>query len=88
MEEAYVNRLKELQAQKASATPPDGIDAQLAGAKMVFDAYRSSLNYLAELKGGNVLSRLRRAGAPQAATWGPTTQSKGVIGLSQLANRD
>ncbi len=88
MEEAYVNRLKELETLKASATPPEGLDAQLAGAKMVFDAYRSSLNYLAELKGGNVLSRLRRAGAPQTATWGPTTQSKGVIGLSQLANRD
>ena len=87
-EAEYVKRIKELEAQKASGTPPEGVDAQLSGAKMVFEEYRKSLNYLAEIKGQNVLSRLRRAGAGSKASWGPTTQSKGVIGLTTLANRD
>jgi hypothetical protein len=87
-EEAYVARLKELDA--AIAADPSNADlaAQVEGARFVWNEYRGAMKVLAELKGEQILTRLRRAGAPNDITWEAPADSKGNIALKILSDRD
>lgn len=87
MEADYVARLKTLDAAIA-ASPTAALQAQLAGARFVWAQYTGSMKVLSELKGENILSRLRRAGAPQGITWAAPSDSKGNIALKILSDRD
>ena len=88
MEKAYVERLRDLDAQLA-ANPGDAtLQAQLAGARFVWAQYTLSMKVLSELKGENILSRLRRAGAPSDITWSAPSDSKGNLALKILSDRD
>jgi hypothetical protein len=88
MEAAYVARLKEL-TEKAAANPSDAtVAAQLAGAKWVWEQYTGAMKVLTELKGEQILSRLKRAGAPQTIRWSAPPDSKGNQALKILADRD
>jgi hypothetical protein len=62
--------------------------AQLDGAKFVWAQYTGAMKVLTELKGENVLSRLRRAGANQDIKWVAPPDSKGNQALKILADRD
>jgi hypothetical protein len=88
MEAAYVKRLKDLEA--ALAADPTNADllAQRDGARFVWKEYTGSMKVLTELKGANILDRLRRAGAPASITWSAPADSKGNIALKILADRD
>jgi hypothetical protein len=88
MEEAYVARLKELDAQLAMNPNDAAIKAQLEGARFVWTQYTGAMKVLAELKGANILDRLRRAGAPSTITWSAPSDSKGNIALKILSDRD
>jgi hypothetical protein len=46
------------------------------------------MKVLTEIKGDNILSKLRRAGAPQGITWSAPPDSKGNIALKILSDRD
>jgi hypothetical protein len=88
MEAAYVARLKDLTA-KLAATPNDAaVKEQLAGAKFVWEQYTLAMKVLSELKGANILDRLRRAGAPDTIRWSAPPDSKGNTALKILADRD
>jgi len=69
LEAAYVARLKDLDTQVAANPTDAALQAQLAGARFVWAQYSGAMKVLTELKGENILSRLRRAGAPQGITW-------------------
>lgn len=88
MEEDYVARLKELDAALAASPNDANLQAQLAGARFVWGQYTGAMKVLTELKGENILSRLRRAGAPQSITWAAPSDSKGNIALKILSDRD
>src|SRR6185503_18463773 len=88
MEKAYVDRLRALEAQLAMTPNDAAVKAQLDGAKFVWAQYTGAMKVLTELKGANVLDRLRRAGAPQGITWSAPPDSKGNIALKILADRD
>ncbi|MDQ3340754.1 MAG: hypothetical protein M4D80_36815 [Myxococcota bacterium] len=88
MEAAYVARLKDL-TDKVAANPNDAaLREQLAGAKFVWEQYTLSMKVLSELKGANILDRLRRAGAPNTIRWSAPPDSKGNTALKILADRD
>ena len=88
MEEAYVARLKDL-TDKVAANPNDAaLREQLAGAKFVWEQYTGAMKVLTELKGANILDRLKRAGAPNTIKWSAPPDSKGNIALKILADRD
>jgi hypothetical protein len=88
MEEAYVARLRALDAQLAMNPNDAAAKAQRDGARFVWAQYTGAMKVLAELKGANVLDRMRRAGAPQSITWSAPSDSKGNIALKILADRD
>jgi len=88
LEAAYVARLKDLDTQVAANPTDAALKAQLAGARFVWAQYTGAMKVLTELKGENILSRLRRAGAPQGITWAAPSDSKGNIALKILADRD
>ena len=88
MEARYVATIKDL-AEKVAANPGDpNLKAQLDGAKFVYDQYALSMKALTELKGANVLDRLKRAGAPDTIKWVAPPDSKGNQALKILADRD
>jgi hypothetical protein len=87
-EAAYIARIKEL-TEKLAMTPNDAtIKQQLEGAKWVWEQYTGAMKVLTELKGENVLNRLRRAGANQNIRWSAPPDSKGNQALKILADRD
>ncbi len=88
MEEEYVKKLKELDA--AIAMDPSNADlkAQLEGARFVWNEYRAAMKVLAEIKGEAVITRLKRAGAPNAIKWDAPKDSKGNLALTILSDRD
>ncbi len=88
LEEAYVARLRDLDT--AIAADPSNADLaqQLEGARFVWAQYTGAMKVLSELKGANILSRLRKAGAPQSITWAAPPDSKGNIALKILSDRD
>lgn len=88
MEKAYVDRLHALEAQLAMNPSDANVKAQLEGAKFVWGEYTGSMKVLTELKGANVLDRLKKAGAPSGITWSAPSDSKGNIALKILADRD
>ncbi|HUS31099.1 MAG TPA: hypothetical protein VMZ53_21460, partial [Kofleriaceae bacterium] len=88
MEKAYVERLKTLEAQLAMSPNDANVKAQLEGAKFVWAQYTGAMKVLTELKGANVIDRLKRAGAPSGITWTAPSDSKGNIALKILADRD
>ncbi|HEX5061530.1 MAG TPA: hypothetical protein VFV99_19315 [Kofleriaceae bacterium] len=88
MEKAYVDRLRALEAQLAMNPNDAATKAQLEGARFVWQQYTESMKVLTELKGDNVIDRLKRAGAPQGITWSAPPDSKGNIALKILADRD
>jgi hypothetical protein len=88
MEAAYVARLKELTDRVAMNPNDAAAAAQLAGAKFVWGEYTGAMKVLTELKGPNVLDRLRRAGANQNIRWTAPPDSKGNQALKILADRD
>jgi hypothetical protein len=88
MEAAYVARLKSL-TEKLAMTPNDAtLQAQLAGAKFVWEQYTGAMKTLTELKGENVLKKLKSAGANQDIKWVAPSDSKGNQALKILADRD
>jgi hypothetical protein len=88
MEKAYLDRLEELTA-RVAADPNDATTAaQLAGARFVWDQYTASMKVLTELKGDNILRRLRNAGANRDITWVAPPDSKGNQALKILADLD
>jgi len=88
MEKAYVDRIKALEAQLAMTPNDANVKAQLDGAKFVFAQYTGAMKVLTELKGENVLDRLKKAGAPSGITWVAPADSKGNLALKILADRD
>ncbi len=88
MEKAYVDRMRALEAQLAMNPNDANVKAQLEGARFVWQQYTGAMKVLTELKGANVLDRLKRAGAPSGITWTAPTDSKGNIALKILADRD
>ncbi len=88
MEAAYVARLKDLDA-KVAANPNDAaLAAQLEGARFVWSQYTGAMKVLTELKGENILKKLKSAGAPSGITWAAPSDSKGNIALRILSDRD
>jgi hypothetical protein len=87
-EKAYVERLRELDAAVAANPTDAGLKAQLEGARFVWQQYTLAMKVLTELKGENILSRLRRAGAPNDITWSAPSDSKGNTALKILSDRD
>jgi len=74
---------------KVAAAPNDAaLKAQLDGAKFVWAQYTAAMKTLTELKGDNVISKLKKAGAPSGITWAAPSDSKGNIALKILADRD
>jgi hypothetical protein len=88
MEAAYVARLKDLTDRLAAAPNDPALREQLAGAKFVWEQYTLAMKVLTELKGANILDRLRRAGAPDTIRWSAPPDSKGNTALKILADRD
>ncbi|HEU0037350.1 MAG TPA: hypothetical protein VFQ53_42360 [Kofleriaceae bacterium] len=88
MEAAYVARLKELDAAVAADPNNAQLAEQLEGARFVWAQYTGAMKILTELKGENILSRLRRAGANQDIKWSAPPDSKGNIALKILSDRD
>ena len=88
MEKAYVERLRALDEQLAANPNDAAVKAQLEGARFVWGQYTAAMKVLAELKGDNVLSKLKKAGAPAGITWAAPSDSKGNIALKILADRD
>ena len=88
MEEDYVARLRELDAAIAMDPTNAALKEQLEGARFVWAQYTGAMKVLTELKGENILSRLRRAGAPQDIRWAAPPDSKGTIALKILSDRD
>jgi hypothetical protein len=88
LEADYIARIKDLDMQIAANPNDAGLQAQLAGARFVWAQYTGAMKVLTELKGENILSRLRRAGAPAGITWSAPADSKGNIALKILADRD
>jgi hypothetical protein len=88
MEAAYVARLKDLEAQLAANPSDAALKAQLEGARFVWAQYTGAMKVLTELKGENIISRLKRAGAPAGITWSAPSDSKGNIALKILSDRD
>lgn len=88
MEAAYVARLKDLAAKVAMNPNDTAAKEQLAGAKFVWEQYTGAMKVLTELKGENILDRLRRAGAPSTIRWSAPPDSKGNTALKILADRD
>jgi len=88
MEEDYVARLRELDTAIAADPNNAELKQQLEGARFVFGQYTGAMKVLTELKGENVLSRLRRAGAPNGIRWTAPSDSKGNIALRILSDRD
>jgi hypothetical protein len=88
MEKAYVDRLRDLDA-KVMADPSNAdLKAQQAGARFVWTQYTGAMKVLTELKGANIIDRLKRAGANQQITWAAPPDSKGNTALKVLADRD
>jgi hypothetical protein len=88
MEKAYVERLRELDAAVAANPGDAALKAQLEGARFVWQQYTLAMKVLTELKGENILNRLRRAGAPNDITWAAPADSKGNLALKILSDRD
>jgi hypothetical protein len=88
MEKAYVERIKTLEAQLAMTPTDANVKAQLEGAKFVFAQYTAAMKVLTELKGANVMDRLKKAGAPSGISWVAPADSKGNLALKILADRD
>ncbi len=74
----------------AIAMDPTNADlkAQLEGARFVWNEYRAAMKVLAEIKGDAVITRLKRAGAPNAIKWDAPKDSKGNLALTILSDRD
>ena len=88
MEAAYVARLKDLD-EKVAANPSDpALKAQLDGARFVWSQYTGAMKVLTELKGENIIKKLKSAGAPNGITWAAPADSKGNIALKILSDRD
>ncbi|MBS1119032.1 MAG: hypothetical protein H6Q90_1260 [Deltaproteobacteria bacterium] len=88
MEAAYVARLRELDAAVKADPTNATLQQQLEGARFVWAQYTGSMKILSELKGENILDRLRRAGAAQSIKWAAPSDSKGNIALKILSDRD
>lgn len=88
MEAAYVARLKDLDAQVAANPNDAALKAQLDGARFVWSQYTGAMKVLTELKGENIIRKLKSAGAPNGITWAAPADSKGNIALKILSDRD
>ncbi|MGE0397963.1 MAG: hypothetical protein AB7T06_14785 [Kofleriaceae bacterium] len=88
MEKAYVDRLRDLDTRLAADPNNADLQAQLAGARFVWAQYTGSMKVLTELKGANIIDRLKRAGANQQITWSAPPDSKGNTALRILSDRD
>jgi len=88
MEAAYVARLRDLDTQVAANPNDAALKAQLDGARFVWAQYTGAMKVLTELKGANIIKKLKSAGAPSGITWSAPSDSKGNIALKILADRD
>ncbi|MEO8703268.1 MAG: hypothetical protein ABI867_24690, partial [Kofleriaceae bacterium] len=88
LEAAYVARLRDLDTKVAADPTNVDLQAQLEGARFVWAQYTGAMKVLTELKGEAIVSRLKRAGAPNAIKWSAPSDSKGNIALKILSDRD
>ncbi|MFN0249553.1 MAG: hypothetical protein ACKV2T_21895, partial [Kofleriaceae bacterium] len=88
MEKAYLDRIRDLDAMVMADPNNAELKAQLAGARFVWTQYTGAMKVLTELKGANIIDRLRRAGANQNITWSAPPDSKGRTALRVLSDRD
>jgi hypothetical protein len=88
MEKAYVDRMRDLDTRLAADPNNAELKAQVAGARFVWTQYTGAMKVLTELKGANIIDRLKRAGANQQITWSAPPDSKGNTALKVLADRD
>ena len=83
-EKAYLDRMNVL-AEKVKADPNDAVSKkQLEGARFVFEQYKNQLKFLSQIKGDNVLRRMRDAGAPACMEWKDVEMSKGDRALKMI----
>jgi hypothetical protein len=82
-EKPYVDQIEQLEAQPASPAR----DAQLAGAKMIYDEYQKMLQHVSTLKGPKILKNLKAAGGPACMDWKPIDGAKGIIGFAKLRGK-
>ncbi|MEO8550204.1 MAG: hypothetical protein ABI678_09520 [Kofleriaceae bacterium] len=88
LEKAYVDRMHDLEAKVAAAPTDMTLKAQLEGARFVWQQYTGAMKVLTSLKGDNVLSKLKKAGASSSIKWEAPSDSKGNIALKILSDRD
>ena len=88
MEAAYVAREKDLEAKLVTDPNNAALKEQLEGARFVWGEYKASMKVLAQMKGANIIDKLKKAGAPSNIKWTTPSDSKGNIALKILADRD
>lgn len=86
-EEAYLERIAALQAQIDDGTADAQTQALMDGARYVFNEYRGTLKFMAELKGDRILDKLEDADI-EDAVWGPAKLSKGQTALKVISDQD
>ena len=84
-ETAFLDRIESLQEKINAGNGTDEDKALIAGAQFVFDEYRSSLAFLAELKEKRIAKYLKRGGA-KGFKWKAATHSKGHTALLIIAD--
>jgi len=84
-ETAYLERIEALKTELA-ANPSAETEAMLAGARFVFGEYRKALTTIGELKGSDIVDRLRREGGPRDMSWGPSIAAKGTMGMQVIVD--
>jgi hypothetical protein len=86
-EEAYLERIAELQAAIDDGTADENTQALMDGARYVFNEYRGTLKFMAELKGERILDKLEDADI-EDAVWGPALFSKGQTAMKVISDQD
>lgn len=86
-EDAYLDRIQQLQAKVDAGNATEDDQRALAGAEFVFGEIQAGLAMVASLKGEAIIERLEDEGAPVSVQWVPATASKGKTGLTVLRNR-
>ena len=86
-EKEYLARIADLQAEIDNGTAAADAQLRLAGARFIFDEYRSTLQIMAELKGDRIRDKLKDAGV-RDIVWGPATASKGQTAMRVISDND
>ncbi len=85
LEKVYLDRIAELKEKIDAGNGTSEDEAAIKGAEFIFNEYRASLTFLAELKEDRIEKYLERGGA-QDFTWEAATHSKGHTALLIIAD--